>query len=74
MVGPKKQVFWPKINILKGNYWILGIEIVASRHILGIILENKASQKLNLSKNAFYKKYAPKFILAVSIGLRFSKR
>ena len=25
MVGPKKQHFWPKINILKGNHCILRI-------------------------------------------------
>ena len=25
MVGPKKQDFWPKINILKGNHRILRI-------------------------------------------------
>ena len=47
--------FWPKINILKGNYCILGIEIVASHQILDIILENKASQKLELSKHILQK-------------------
>ena len=25
MMGPKKQDFWPKINILKGNHGILRI-------------------------------------------------
>ena len=28
MVGPKKQDFWPKINLLKGNYCILYFEFV----------------------------------------------
>ena len=44
MVGPKKQDFWPKINILKGN------------QKLDMILENKVVQKLNLEKNVFFTK------------------
>jgi hypothetical protein len=56
MVGPKKQDFWPKINILKGNHCILRITGASVRQKLGMILENKVVQKLNLEKNVFYKK------------------
>ena len=48
MVGPKKQDFWPKINILKGNHCILRIK-------LGMILENKVVQKLELEKKILTK-------------------
>jgi hypothetical protein len=41
---------------------ILSIEVVGSRQKLDIILENKLSQKLKLSKNAFYKKCGPRLI------------
>ena len=44
-MGPKKQDFWPKINILKGNYCILRIRGVPVRQKLGMILENKGVQK-----------------------------
>ena len=33
--------FCPKINIPKGNYWILRIGVMGRCQILGIILENK---------------------------------
>ena len=56
MVGPKKQDFWPKINILKGNHCILRIWGAPVRQKLGMILENKVVQKLKLEKNVFYKK------------------
>ena len=46
MVGPKKQDFWPKINILKGKHCILRIRGVPVRQKLGMILENKVVQKL----------------------------
>ena len=46
MVGPKKQNFWPKINILKGNHCILRIQGAPVRQKLGMILENKVVQKL----------------------------
>ena len=39
-----------KINIHKGNHWILKIGLVASCQKLGIILENKVIWKLMLSK------------------------
>ena len=62
MVGPKKQGFWPKSNILKGNHCILRIREAPVRQKLGMILENKVVQKLKLEKNVFYKKWSPKLI------------
>ena len=55
MVGPKKQDFWPKINILKGNHCILRIRGAPVRQKLIMILENKVVQKLKLEKNVFTK-------------------
>ena len=62
MVGPKKQDFGPKINILKGNHCILRIRGAPFRQKLGMILENKVVQKLKLEKNVFYKKWSPKLL------------
>ena len=62
MVGPKKQKFWPKINILKGNHSILRIGGAPVCQKLGMILENKVVQKLKLEKIVFYKKWSPKLI------------
>ena len=62
MVGIKKQDFWPKINILKGNHCILRIRGAPVRQKLGMILENKVVQKLKLEKKCFYKKWSPKLI------------
>ena len=50
MVGPKKQAFWPKINIPKGNHCILRIQGAPVRQKLGMILENKVVQKCFLQK------------------------
>ena len=55
MVGPKKQDFWPKISILKGNHCILKIQGVSVRQKLGMTLENKVVQKLKVEKNVSYK-------------------
>jgi hypothetical protein len=44
-MGPKKQDFWPRINIVCQ---------------LGIILENKVVKKLKLENNVFTKKRSPK--------------
>ena len=55
MVGPKKQGFWPKINILKGNHCIMRIRGAPVRQKLGMILENKVVQKLKFKKNVFSK-------------------
>ena len=62
MVGPKKQGFWLKIIILKGNHCILRIRGTPVRQKLGMILENKVVQKLKSEKNVFYKKLSPKLI------------
>ena len=45
MVGPKKQDFLPKINILKGNHFIYWIQNMSVHQKLGMILENKEVQK-----------------------------
>ena len=55
MVGPKKQDFWPKIKILKGNHCILRIRGAPVRQKLGMMLENEVVQKLKLQKNVFTK-------------------
>ena len=55
MVGPKKQDFLPKINMLKGNHCILRIRGAPVRQKLGMILENKVAQKLKLEKTVFTK-------------------
>ena len=47
MVGPKKQDFWPKINILKENDCILRIRGAPVRQKLGMILEKKVIQKFH---------------------------
>ena len=54
--GPKKQDFWPKINILKGNHCILGIRGAPVHQKLGMILENKVVQKFELEKIVFHQK------------------
>ena len=56
MVGPKKQEFWPKINKLKGNHFILRIRGVPVRQKLSMILENILVQKLKLEKKCFLQK------------------
>ena len=53
-VSPNKQDFLPKINILKGNHCILRIQGVLVHQKLGMILENKVVQKLELEKNVFF--------------------
>ena len=62
-MDPKKQDFWPKNNILKGNHCILKIRGAPVRQKLSMILENKVVQKLKLEKNVFYKKWSPKLIV-----------
>ena len=62
MVGPKKQDFWPKINILKGNHCILRIRGAPVCQKLGTILENKVVQKLNLENSVFTKNWSLKLI------------
>ena len=55
MVGLKKQDFWPKINMLKGNHCILRIRGAPVPRKLGMILENKVVQKLKLETMIFTK-------------------
>ena len=62
MVGPKKQDFWLKITILKGNHFILRIRGPPVRQKLGMILENKVVQKLKLEKIISFQKWSPKLI------------
>ena len=56
MMGPKKQDFWPKINMLIGNHCILRIQGAPVHQKLGLILENKVVQKLKLKKMFFFTK------------------
>ena len=60
MAGPKKQDFRPKINILKGNHCILRIRGAPVCQKLGMILENKVVQKLELEKNVFLQQMVSK--------------
>ena len=53
-LGPRKQNFWPKINILKGNHCILRIRGAPVRQKLSMILENRVVQKLKLEKVWFF--------------------
>ena len=55
MLGSKKQDFWPKINILKGNHCILRKRAAPVHQKLCMIFENKVVQKLKLEKNVFTK-------------------
>ena len=69
MVGHKKQDFWPKINILKGNDCILRMRGAPVHQKLGMLLENKVVQKLKLEKKGFFKEWSPKLIfLNDSVG------
>ena len=82
-MGPKKQDFWPNINILKGNHSILRIRGVPVRQKLGMILENKVVQKLTLkvqfwhffmnhnSSTDFFKKKSFEFVDYWTKILRF---
>ena len=74
MVGPKKQDFWPKINILKRKHCILRIRGAPIRRKLDMILENKVVQKLKLEKNVFYKKWSPKLIFLNDFFLKKFRR
>ena len=68
MVGPKKQDFWPKINILKGNHCILRIRGAPVRQKMGMILENK------VVKNIFYKTWSPTLIFLNDFFLKKFRR
>ena len=64
MVGPKKQDFWPRINILEGKKFkkILSMNVSLSK--IGHDFSNKVVQKLTLEKNVFNKKWSPKLIFS----------
>ena len=49
------QAFCPRIDMLKGNRCILRIRGAPVRQTLGMILENKVVQKLELEKKVFLK-------------------
>ena len=55
MVGPKMHAFCPRIVMLKGNCCILRIRGAPVCQKLGMILENKVVQKLELEKKVFLK-------------------
>ena len=55
MVGPKMQAFCHDHAMLKGNRCILRIQGAPVRQKLGMILENKVVQKLELEKKVFLK-------------------
>ena len=55
MVGPKMPAFCPRIDMLKGNRCILRLRGAPVRQKLGLILENKVVQKLELEKKVFLK-------------------
>ena len=48
MVGPKMQAFCPRIDMPKGNRYILRIPEAPVGQKLSMILENKVVQKLKL--------------------------
>ena len=55
MVGPKKQDFWPIIDILRVSYCILRIRGAPVFQKLTMVLENKKVQKLKLERFFFTK-------------------
>ena len=55
MVDPQMQAFCPRIDMLKGNGCILRIRGAPVLQKLGMMLENKVVQKLELEKNVFLK-------------------
>ena len=54
MVGPKKQDFWPKINILEENHCNLRMRGAPVGQKLRMILGNIVVQKLKLERNVFF--------------------
>ena len=52
-LGPIKQDFGPKINVVKGNHETFGIHLMTLRQKLDMLLKNKVVQKLMLSENIF---------------------
>ena len=54
-LGPIKQDFGPKINVVEGNNTTFGIHLMTDRQKLGMLLKNELVQKLMLSKNILRK-------------------
>ena len=52
MVGPKKQDFWPKINILKGNHCIVRIRNTGSTSLskIGHDFRKQSGSKIEVRK------------------------
>ena len=62
MVGSKMQDFCQRINVLKGILLKKILRLMPVRQKLGMVLENKVVQKLELEKKVFFKKWSPKLI------------
>jgi hypothetical protein len=69
MVGPKKQNFGPKINIIKGNHCILRIRGAPVCQKMAVILENKVVQKVR--NKCFLQKMVS--IQKISVDFRYRK-
>ena len=54
MVGPKMQVFCPRIDILKENHYILRIQGAPVHQKLSMILENKVVEKIEVRKKMLF--------------------
>ena len=61
-MGPKKQVFWPRINCSQMKLPNFGSPSGDSLSKIGGHFSNKVVLKLKSAKDAFYKKSAPKLI------------
>ena len=55
MLGPNMQAFCPRIDMHKGNRCIMRLRGAPVCQKLGMILENKVVQKLELEKKVFLK-------------------
>ena len=56
MVGPKKQDFWPKINILKRNPLYFDNTVSVSSSKIGHDFKSNLVKKLRLGKKFFFSK------------------
>ena len=59
MVGPKRQDFWPRINILEGKKNSKNLAMNVSSSKIGHDFSNKEFKKLTLEK-----KWSPKLIFS----------
>ena len=65
--GPKKQGFGPKIDCIQMKLPNFVNPFADKSPKIGHDFSNKMVQKLKLSNNCFYKKYAPKLVLENSL-------